>query len=344
MASKQLSKPSRKLAVAPRREDGLDAAGLPRNKYEPRPSAQVADAAPPPPPSPERLLSDDDLLRLLEPRWRDSIGLREMHKWLAANTENITRLHTTCGALSTFWEPRKDANGCRVVTLCHFWRYSELVGLAHIAPTAALTREMRPQVQSKLSAAQQTLSISDFCLGLAEIAANRCTCLLALKHFGIGSSEDKLGDRLDALLKGMTNAMGSILGAGEPLASEGAASLFRHELSGGVQRLLEVMCDEDGTLPLSEARKLLLCADTLKPAGTRNVRSVAIAPAPRLVNSPRALATAALARARERTRQPGPPPRSLLTVCPSRSIHAGRFDGPGVGRQHDSRASRAAAQ
>ena len=110
----------RKLAVAARREDGLGADGLPIEKYQPEPgvSAQSEEHNEPP----ERLLSDDDILRLLDPKWRDSIGLQEMHKWLAANTENVIRLHTTCGALSTFWEPRKDANGASVVTMCHFWR------------------------------------------------------------------------------------------------------------------------------------------------------------------------------------------------------------------------------
>lgn len=266
--AKQAGKP-RKLAAAARREDGMGADGLPIQKHQPESGASTQSEEHSQPP--ERLLSDDDILRLLDPKWRDSIGLREMHKWLAMNTENVIRLHTACGALSTFWEPRKGANGASVVTMCHFWRYAELVGLAHIAPTAVLTQQMRPQVRSKYPPAQQALSISDFCLGLAEIAARRCTCLVALRHFGIGSADDKLGDRMDALVKGLTNAMGSILGAGEPLASEGAASLFRHELSGGVQRLLGVMCDEEGTLPLSEARKLLLCADTLKPDGTRNV-------------------------------------------------------------------------
>ena len=67
-----------------------------------------------------------------------------------------------------------------------------------------------------------------------------------------------------------------------------ASSIFRHELSGGVQRLCEVMCDEDGTLPLSEARKLLLSADTLKPAGTRNVGSMALASVANTTAAPRA--------------------------------------------------------
>ena len=277
----------KKPAVAKHRDDGLDAAGLVRKEYIPEPRTTAKEAAPQE--EIERLLSDEDILALMPSKHRDSIGLREMHQWLDANTESIAKLYKTCGALSTLWKPRKDSSGENVVTLCHFWRYAELIGLGHIAPVSALTKQVRPQSRhSRFPPAEQPLSISEFCLGLAEIASSRCTCLTALKYFGIGSHEDKLGDRLDALLKGISSSMGSLLGVGEPLGCEHASSIFRHELSGGVQRLCEVMCDEDGTLPLSEARKLLLSADTLKPAGTRNVGSMALASVANTTAAPRA--------------------------------------------------------
>ena len=237
------------------------------------------------------LLQDDDILEALPPESRDTVGMRDFHRyWDGKGEQKLRELHKMCGTVSVLWEVPARAEGDDKIyaTVAQFWRYAEIVGLTHVGGLAELTKFMRPETEGSVNVpppAQQRLTVADFAFGILQIASKLTTVKMCARYYGIGDDKDFITDRLEALLKGISNETGRLLDCGEPFSDDGAASIFRGALAPGVRSLLEVLCDEDGTVEVAAAKKLLLSADALSSKGAggggssqkRNLGSIALA-------------------------------------------------------------------
>ena len=164
------------------------------------------------PPERVRLLEEGDILGLLPLERRDAIGIHEVFAYLDKDGDkHIRALYRTLRSVAVlfpdnttvFAEAQADSEAApqpsKLATLGQFWRYAEIVGLQHVGELPELTRLMPRAGGARLSPAQQKLRVTDFALGLAEIASALCTCRLTAKYFGIGAG-DSLVDRLGALV------------------------------------------------------------------------------------------------------------------------------------------------
>ena len=208
--------------------------------------------------------------KLLPPESRDTVGMRDFHRyWDGKGEQKLRELHKMCGTVSVLWEVPARAEGDDKIyaTVAQFWRYAKSAGLTHVGGLAELTKFMRPETEGSVNVpppAQQRLTVADFAFGILQIASKLTTVKMCARYYGIGDDKDFITDRLEALLKGISNETGRLLDCGEPFSDDGAASIFRGPLAPGVRSLLEVLCDEDGTVEVAAAKKLLLSADALE--------------------------------------------------------------------------------
>jgi hypothetical protein len=166
------------------------------------------------PNKPRRLLEDEDIVCLLQENERDYVAVRQVHDYLDDGGDKAIRaMYRACASLPTLWshpsgrERKGEENGQRRPTICQFWRYAQLVGLTHLASLSELSRVV---VASRAAASTDTpvplrkLSIYDFALGIATIAAERTTCAVVMRLYGLGK-EDGFLDRLAALIQGISS-------------------------------------------------------------------------------------------------------------------------------------------
>ena len=178
------------------------------------------------------LLQDDDILEALPPESRDTVGMRDFHRyWDGKGEQKLRELHKMCGTVSVLWEVPARAEGDDKIyaTVAQFWRYAEIVGLTHVGGLAELTKFMRPETEGSVNVpppAQQRLTVADFAFGILQIASKLTTVKMCARYYGIGDDKDFITDRLEALLKGIpTRPAGcSIVESPSPMTARRASS------------------------------------------------------------------------------------------------------------------------